>query len=130
MSVREIRGWTPATAAAASAPTYVRGVINLRGAVLPIVDLVGAPGPRQPPSPPCATSSSSPSIGDRMVGLLVDAVSDILTATDDDDPADAGRRLRRRQDASSSGILAHRRPHDQPRSRSTGSCPSRKPEAA
>ncbi len=38
MSVREIRGWTPATALP-RAPGFVRGVINLRGAVLPIIDL-------------------------------------------------------------------------------------------
>lgn len=35
MSVREIRGWTPATPLP-HAPSYVMGVINLRGAVLPI----------------------------------------------------------------------------------------------
>ncbi|MCK9910936.1 chemotaxis protein CheW, partial [Microbacteriaceae bacterium K1510] len=38
MSVREIRGWTPATVLPHSQP-FVRGVINLRGAVLPIMDL-------------------------------------------------------------------------------------------
>ena len=38
MSVREIRGWTPATPMP-HAPSYVLGVINLRGAVLPIVDM-------------------------------------------------------------------------------------------
>ena len=38
MSVREIRGWTPATPMP-HAPTYVLGEINLRGAVLPIDDL-------------------------------------------------------------------------------------------
>ncbi|WP_374333183.1 chemotaxis protein CheW, partial [Aestuariivirga sp.] len=46
MSVREIRGWTPATAIP-RAPGYIRGVINLRGVVLPIVDLgvrLGLPG--------------------------------------------------------------------------------------
>ena len=38
MSVREIRGWTQATPMPHT-PAYVKGVINLRGAVLPIVDL-------------------------------------------------------------------------------------------
>ena len=38
MSVREIRGWTPATPLPHS-QSFVRGVINLRGAVLPIIDL-------------------------------------------------------------------------------------------
>ena len=43
MSVREIRGWTPATVIP-HAPSYVRGVINLRGAVVPIVDLAARLG--------------------------------------------------------------------------------------
>ena len=38
MSVREIRGWTRATSLP-HAPYYVHGVINLRGTVLPVVDL-------------------------------------------------------------------------------------------
>ena len=38
MAVREIRGWTPATPVPHS-PRFVRGVINLRGAVLPVIDL-------------------------------------------------------------------------------------------
>ena len=57
MSVREIRGWTTATALPQS-PSFVRGVVNLRGAVLPIVDLSARLGfPR--PNRPRATSSSS-----------------------------------------------------------------------
>ena len=38
MSVREIRGWTRTTSLP-HAPPFVRGVINLRGTVLPVVDL-------------------------------------------------------------------------------------------
>ncbi len=77
MSVREIRGWAPATPLPQT-PAYMRGVINLRGAVLPIMDLavrLGLP----------ATEPSARSViivikeGERLVGLLVDAVSDILT---------------------------------------------------
>ena len=37
-TVKEIRGWTPATPIP-QAPSYVRGVINLRGAVVPVIDL-------------------------------------------------------------------------------------------
>ncbi len=43
MSVREIRGFTPATALP-RAPSCVCGAINLRGAVLPIVDLAARNG--------------------------------------------------------------------------------------
>lgn len=79
MAVREIRGWTQATPLP-QAPSYVRGVINLRGAVLPIVDLAARLG----------LGTTEPSvrnviivvrIGHRLVGLLVDAVSEVLTAT-------------------------------------------------
>ena len=81
MAVREIRGWTQATPLP-QAPSYVRGVINLRGAVLPIVDLAARLG----------LGATEPSvrnviivvrIGHRLVGLLVDAVSEVLTATAD-----------------------------------------------
>ncbi|MCX8497749.1 MAG: chemotaxis protein CheW, partial [Caulobacteraceae bacterium] len=37
-SVREIRGWTETTLVPL-APAYVRGVINLRGTVMPVVDM-------------------------------------------------------------------------------------------
>lgn len=81
MAVREIRGWTPATPLP-RAPGYMKGVINLRGAVLPIIDLGARFGLR----------TSEPSerhvimvahIGGRLVGLLVDAVSDIIQLTDE-----------------------------------------------
>ncbi|MGE4482365.1 chemotaxis protein CheW [Acidocella sp.] len=80
MMVREIRGWTAATALP-RAPRYVKGVINLRGAVLPIVDLavrLGMPGGE----PTERNVIIVVQIFQRQVGLLVDAVSDILTAND------------------------------------------------
>ncbi len=81
MSVREIRGWTPATALPHS-PGYVRGVINLRGAVLPIVDLAARFGlPETHPSARHVIIVAQ--VGHQVVGLLVDAVSDILTVTQD-----------------------------------------------
>ncbi len=81
MSVREIRGWTPATALPQS-PSFVRGVVNLRGAVLPIVDLAARLG--FPPAEPTARHVIIVAqIDNQIVGLLVDAVSDILTVTDD-----------------------------------------------
>jgi purine-binding chemotaxis protein CheW len=80
MSVREIRGWTPTTVLPHSQP-FVRGVINLRGAVLPIVDLAVRLG-----FPAAETMGRHViivvQVNDQIVGLLVDAVSDILTAKD------------------------------------------------
>jgi purine-binding chemotaxis protein CheW len=80
MMVREIRGWTAATALPRS-PRYVKGVINLRGAVLPIVDLavrLGLPGTE----PTARNVIIVVMIGHQQIGLLVDAVSDILTTND------------------------------------------------
>ncbi len=80
MMVREIRGWTAATALP-RAPRYVRGVINLRGAVLPIVDLAVRLG--LPATDPTERNVIIVvQIAHQQIGLLVDAVSDILTASD------------------------------------------------
>lgn len=81
MSVREIRGWTPATPMP-HAPPYVLGVINLRGAVLPIVDLSARLG-MTPADPTVRHVIIVAQVKSQVVGLLVDAVSDILTITDD-----------------------------------------------
>ena len=82
MSVREIRGWTQATPLPHS-PKFVLGVINLRGTVLPVMDLAGRMGLERQ------------ELNERNViiviqhdditsGLLVDAVSDIISVTGDD----------------------------------------------
>ncbi|MEI4471160.1 chemotaxis protein CheW [Frigidibacter sp. MR17.24] len=76
MSVREIRGWTRATPLPHS-PHYMRGVINLRGTVLPVIDLASRLG-----MPPVEGDARNVIIvvqsEGQSVGLLVDAVSDIL----------------------------------------------------
>lgn len=75
-SVREIRGWTPATPMP-HAPEFVRGVINLRGTVMPVLDL-GARfgfGVTQPTERHVIIVAR---IGGRQVGLLVDAVCETL----------------------------------------------------
>lgn len=76
-TVREIRGWTPTTVLP-HAPPYVMGVINLRGAVVPIVNLAErlALGPLQPEARHVIIITV---VETQVVGLLVDAVSDILT---------------------------------------------------
>jgi purine-binding chemotaxis protein CheW len=78
MAVREIRGWTAATPLPHS-PSYVRGVINLRGAVLPILDLKARLGLGQADTNPRSVIIVV-HIGARLVGLLVDGVSEILAA--------------------------------------------------
>ena len=81
MSVREIRGWTPATALP-HAPVFVLGVVNLRGVVLPIVDLAVRLG--FPPTEPTARHAIIVvEFGRQVAGLLVDGVSDIFTADEE-----------------------------------------------
>jgi purine-binding chemotaxis protein CheW len=81
MAVREIRGWTPATPLP-HAPGFVRGVINLRGAVLPVVDLAARLGlPQKEPSARHAVIVVQQ--GAQVAGLLVDAVSNILMLNPD-----------------------------------------------
>jgi len=77
MSLREIRGWTPATPLP-DAPPYVRGVINLRGSVLPIIDLAKRLDLKQS-APTERSVVMITQIGTQVIGLLADAVSDILT---------------------------------------------------
>ncbi len=77
MAVREIRGWTPATAMP-QAPNFVLGVVNLRGTVLPIIDL-GVRLGLGPTEPTARSAIIVTDIGGQYVGLLVDAVTDILT---------------------------------------------------
>jgi purine-binding chemotaxis protein CheW len=76
MSVREIRGWTPATVLP-HAPPYILGVINLRGAVVPIVDLSARMG-LEPIIPDARHVIVICVVDGQTVGFLVDAVSDIL----------------------------------------------------
>lgn len=80
MSVREIRGWTPATPLP-HAQRYVQGVINLRGTVLPIIDLSARLGFgfTKPEARHVIIVVRS---GDQEAGLLVDAVCDILSVTE------------------------------------------------
>ena len=82
MSVREIRGWTRATPLP-HAPHFMKGVINLRGTVLPVMDLGARLG-----LPPCEKTDRNVIIvvmlKDKMTGLLVDAVSDIIALTSQD----------------------------------------------
>jgi len=76
MSVQEIRGYEPVTRIA-NAPDFIKGVNNLRGDIVPIVDLrikfnVGEPVYDE------FTIVIMLNIRDRIVGIVVDAVSDVI----------------------------------------------------
>lgn len=76
MLVREIRGWTNVTMLP-HAPSFILGVINLRGAVVPIVDLASRLG-LTPLEPTQRHVIIIAVLGEQTVGFLVSAVSDIL----------------------------------------------------
>ncbi|MDJ0738229.1 MAG: chemotaxis protein CheW [Gammaproteobacteria bacterium] len=87
LQVQEIRGWEQVTRIP-NAPAYLRGVINLRGTIVPVLDL------RRRFDMPVAeytketvvivVHAADPAGGERSLGLVVDAVSDVLVAQDDD----------------------------------------------
>jgi len=81
LRVQEIRGYEPVTRIANS-PEFVKGVVNLRGIIVPIVDMrikfnLGTPTYDQ------FTVVIILSIGGRVMGMVVDSVSDVTTLTPD-----------------------------------------------
>ena len=76
LRVQEIRGWAPVTAVP-NAPDWLSGVMNLRGTVVPVVDLRRRFGmPRVEITR--FTVVVVVTVGVRVTGLVVDAVSDVL----------------------------------------------------
>lgn len=81
LKVQEIRGYESVTRIA-SAPEHVKGVVNLRGTIVPIVDMrikfkLGEPTYNQ------FTVVIILNIQDRVVGMVVDSVSDVISLTAD-----------------------------------------------
>ncbi|MGZ3182249.1 MAG: chemotaxis protein CheW [Telluria sp.] len=77
LKVQEIRGYEAVTRIA-SAPEFIKGVINLRGIIIPVVDMrikfkLGTPTYDQ------FTVVIILNIGGRVVGMVVDSVSDVTT---------------------------------------------------
>ena len=81
-TVREIRAWNGATPLP-NTREFVRGVINLRGTIVPIYDLRARFGDGQT-TPTKNHVVVVMSVGEKWVGILVDAVSDILTVSKDE----------------------------------------------
>ena len=77
--VQELRGYDTVTRIA-NAPDFIKGVVNLRGIIVPIVDLrikfnFGTPTYDQ------FTVVIILNIGNRVIGIVVDSVSDVITLT-------------------------------------------------
>lgn len=98
LAVQEIRGWEPPTPIP-NAPSHVRGVINLRGTIVPLTDL------RQRFALEEVEYSAITVVivlrvedddgGSRIMGIVVDAVSDVynFAKTDMKDPPDFGQQV-------------------------------------
>jgi purine-binding chemotaxis protein CheW len=81
LKVQEIRGYEVVTRIA-NAPEFIKGVINLRGIIIPVVDMrikfnLGEPTYDQ------FTVVIILNIGGRIMGMVVDSVSDVTTLTPD-----------------------------------------------
>ena len=81
LKVQEIRGYENVTRIA-NAPEFIKGVINLRGIIVPIVDMrikfnLGEPSYDQ------FTVVIILSIAGRVMGMVVDSVSDVTTLQPD-----------------------------------------------
>jgi purine-binding chemotaxis protein CheW len=75
--VQELRGYDTVTRIA-NAPEYIKGVVNLRGIIVPIIDMrikfnLGTPTYDQ------FTVVIILTIGSRVMGMVVDSVSDVIT---------------------------------------------------
>ena len=84
-TIREIRGWAPSTPIP-HAPADVIGVMNLRGSVIPIIDLAYKLGMKST----VANERSAivvAEVHNMVIGMLVDRVSDILTISSQPGPA-------------------------------------------
>jgi purine-binding chemotaxis protein CheW len=76
LAVREIRGWTPVTRIP-QAPSYVLGVLNLRGAIVPVLDLRLRFGLKREEYT-ATTVTVIVTVAGRNFGVVVDAVSDVV----------------------------------------------------
>jgi len=79
LKVQEIRGYEVVTRIA-NAPAFIKGVINLRGIIIPVIDMrikfnLGSPVYDQ------FTVVIILNIGGRIMGMVVDSVSDVTTLT-------------------------------------------------
>lgn len=95
LRVQEIRGWESCTDLP-NTPHYVRGVMNLRGTIVPIVDLrrrLGLPDTEFTGTTVVVVLRLQGRRGDRTVGFVVDAVSEVynINAADMRDAPDTGQ---------------------------------------
>ncbi len=86
LCVQEIRGWETATPLP-NAPKHIKGVINLRGTIVPIIDLrqcFGLPAIDYTAVTVVIVLKVQQAGVSRVVGIVVDGVSDVYSLADKD----------------------------------------------
>src|SRR5262249_3035846 len=82
LNVQEIKGYAPVTPIP-NTPAWVRGVMNLRGTIVPVIDLrlrLGMPATEYGPFTVIVVLA----VAAKVVGAIVDSVSDVLTIPEAD----------------------------------------------
>jgi purine-binding chemotaxis protein CheW len=85
LRVQEIKGWDTVTRVPYS-PGYILGVINLRGAIVPVIDLrvrFALPNAAFDSATVIIVVHVSGARGERVVGIVVDAVSDVYSVAEE-----------------------------------------------
>ncbi len=80
LRIQEIKGWEPATPIP-NTPDYIRGVMNLRGTIVPVVDLrirFGLPELEYGPTTVVVVLKIYVDDRERIMGLIVDGVADVF----------------------------------------------------
>ena len=80
LKVQEIRGWAPVTRMP-NTPVFVRGVMNLRGAIVPVIDLrlrFALETMEYTKTTVVIVVTVRSATGNRVIGVVVDGVSDVL----------------------------------------------------
>lgn len=83
LRVQEIKGWTPVTAIP-NTPKYIKGVLNLRGTIVPIVDLrnrFNLESEEYTALTVIIVLSIQSEQSTRVVGVVVDSVSDVMNVS-------------------------------------------------
>ena len=87
LKVQEIRGWEPVRKIP-NTPEYVKGALNLRGSIVPIIDLRVRFNMESveytPTTVVIVMSVQTANTGSTVMGIVADAVSDVLDIKSDD----------------------------------------------
>ncbi len=86
LSVQEIRGWET-VARVPNTPTYIKGVLNLRGTAVPVIDMrlrMELVDPKYDNTTVLIVIRAEINCNERIAGIVVDSVSDVMNARSDE----------------------------------------------